>query len=845
MEHVDAVRLIGRNRERQSIVRLLAQGAAGRGGILVLEGSSGMGKTRILQEAEKAATCLDFEISSFLIPATGGLRRDYEIDKLLTALDRVDVGNPRPKLIIVDDLHEMTVDVANSVFSLHCPDGPAPLVWLFGLRTHHDSRTVRQFLGEIGAGVRIELDRLSGDAAAELAAELLGTRMDAALTAMVGGAGGNPLLILELIRGLREEGCVTIVGGQAGLTEARVPQRVLDVTQTWLSGMSQKARQLVQVAAALGEPFTIGEIAAMQQETTASMLPALNEAMAAGLLTCPGERGSFQHELVRRAVAEALPTAVRQALCSDIKNLRNDLRMRALPVLGSFSQATRADPKLGLRAVGAGPDSGERGLADQLVPALLLTRSVCTEPLSPSLAKRLRAELAAILTAAGSAPAPADRAARNIVALYVDDERRAVDRARAVLSTAAGTERGSDALAAMVVLSNLQWAAGDLTEALSWGRDAVACVGEATPPVWRPYTRLALAAKLSDLCRFDEAQTLISAAQEEVERLGLTEHTAASLILRAGLLLRSGRLKEAHDAANAGLSAAAQAESDWVTPAGQAVLLLVASHITDLPSVADHEWHRSTAPSTDGCVFPSIHFAWAQCVTAIADLDSQQAAEVLTSRYADLLTRAQLFTEETDAASLFVRIALAAGDMSLAAIVVETVEKLASANRAHPTLRVSAAHARGLLEKDPDALLQASKEHLSPCSRALAEEDLGVMLASISGGDDESASESLLSALRRFDQIGATADADRIRRRLGEDRAPTARECASAASRWDALTDAEQVIARLVGDGLTNRQVARRVSLSPHTVNYHLRVIFRKLDISSRVEVVRHISSGV
>jgi DNA-binding CsgD family transcriptional regulator len=53
------------------------------------------------------------------------------------------------------------------------------------------------------------------------------------------------------------------------------------------------------------------------------------------------------------------------------------------------------------------------------------------------------------------------------------------------------------------------------------------------------------------------------------------------------------------------------------------------------------------------------------------------------------------------------------------------------------------------------------------------------------------------------------------------------------------LTEQERRIAGLVGSGLTNQQVARRLYLSPHTVNYHLRTIFRKLDIASRVELAR------
>jgi len=52
------------------------------------------------------------------------------------------------------------------------------------------------------------------------------------------------------------------------------------------------------------------------------------------------------------------------------------------------------------------------------------------------------------------------------------------------------------------------------------------------------------------------------------------------------------------------------------------------------------------------------------------------------------------------------------------------------------------------------------------------------------------------------------------------------------------LSPAEHNIVRLVAGGMTNRQIASRVNLSPHTVNFHLRKIFRKLGVSSRAELV-------
>ena len=49
------------------------------------------------------------------------------------------------------------------------------------------------------------------------------------------------------------------------------------------------------------------------------------------------------------------------------------------------------------------------------------------------------------------------------------------------------------------------------------------------------------------------------------------------------------------------------------------------------------------------------------------------------------------------------------------------------------------------------------------------------------------------------------------------------------------MTDSELAVARLVATGHTNREVAQQLFVSPHTVNSHLRRIFAKLDVNSRV----------
>jgi DNA-binding NarL/FixJ family response regulator len=53
------------------------------------------------------------------------------------------------------------------------------------------------------------------------------------------------------------------------------------------------------------------------------------------------------------------------------------------------------------------------------------------------------------------------------------------------------------------------------------------------------------------------------------------------------------------------------------------------------------------------------------------------------------------------------------------------------------------------------------------------------------------------------------------------------------------LTEAELAVAVQVSQGMTNREAANHLYLSPHTIDFHLRQIFQKLSINSRVELTR------
>jgi DNA-binding CsgD family transcriptional regulator len=75
-------------------------------------------------------------------------------------------------------------------------------------------------------------------------------------------------------------------------------------------------------------------------------------------------------------------------------------------------------------------------------------------------------------------------------------------------------------------------------------------------------------------------------------------------------------------------------------------------------------------------------------------------------------------------------------------------------------------------------------------------------------------------------------------RRLGVRRRHWASEQRPAAG-WASLTDIERATTRLGAEGLTNQQIADQLFISTYTVAFHLRQVFRKLDIRSRVDLVR------
>jgi DNA-binding CsgD family transcriptional regulator len=188
-----------------------------------------------------------------------------------------------------------------------------------------------------------------------------------------------------------------------------------------------------------------------------------------------------------------------------------------------------------------------------------------------------------------------------------------------------------------------------------------------------------------------------------------------------------------------------------------------------------------------------------------------------------------------------VRIAVAVGDQELADVVIEHAQRRCELNPNVVSFRAALAHSRGLAQGSTTSVATAAslfEEGSRPLATASALEDLGRLLAE--SGAADAATTALDRALEITVQVGASWDAMRVRgrlRRLGVRRRIVASKRPKTG--WEALTSAEGAVAQLASEGKTNREIGESLFISPHTVNTHLRHIFDKLGVRSRVALTR------
>jgi hypothetical protein len=328
--------LYGRQKELQTLSRLVAEASAGRGGALIVEGDAGVGKTALLRRAVAAAgsgtrvlTCSGVQAEVAL--AFGGLQRlltplldqlpelpDDQAAALRTALglstapaadllvrtavlSLLDRAAARtPLLLVADDLHWLDPATAGVLlFAARRIEGRS-IAFLAAVRE------VGEATGDLP---QLTLGGLAPDAASALLDAHGWGAPGPARCAIAAAVGGNPLALQELVR----LGSPAEVAEKVVLTgTAPLSLRLREVFAERTRELPESARTLLLVAAAEDSGHTGTVLAAAARLAVDAQ--ALDVVEAAGYLEeVPSARLRFRHPLVRAAV-DADASARRRAL---------------------------------------------------------------------------------------------------------------------------------------------------------------------------------------------------------------------------------------------------------------------------------------------------------------------------------------------------------------------------------------------------------------------------------------------------------------------------------------------------------------------------------------------------
>jgi ATP/maltotriose-dependent transcriptional regulator MalT len=152
--------------------------------------------------------------------------------------------------------------------------------------------------------------------------------------------------------------------------------------------------------------------------------------------------------------------------------------------------------------------------------------------------------------------------------------------------------------------------------------------------------------------------------------------------------------------------------------------------------------------------------------------------------------------------------------------------------------RAATLRCRALLADDPGEQLGLLDEALALAAGARPFEQARTRLAYGEAlrrtGQRVEARSHLRAALECFDDLGAAVWAERAREQLRASGQTARRRATDSGPR---LTQQELQIARFVAQGLSNRDVAAQLFVSPRTIEFHLRKVFTKLGIASRTQL--------
>jgi DNA-binding CsgD family transcriptional regulator len=898
--HLPSSGLLGRASEREVLERLVAGVRAGQSRVLVLRGEAGVGKTALLGHLSAAAEGCRIArvagVESEMEFAFAGLHAlcahmlDHlghlpspQRDALSTAFGRsagpppdrflvglavlsllADVAEERPLICIVDDAQWLDRVSAQTLAFVARRLLAERVGLVFALRETGDEDVLEGLPELVIEGLAHDDARLLLDAT------IPGPLDERVRARILGEADGNPLALIELPRGLKP---IAVAGGFGLPGEMPLTSRIEQGFVRRLEPLPAETRRVLLLAAA--EP--VGDVPLLWRASELLGIgpDAVGPAQAAGLVEI-GARVRFRHPLVRsgvyrasdpserREVHRALAEATDPVLDPD-RRAWHRAHATAAPdeaVAAEMARsADRAQGRGGLvaaaaflqRAAELTPDPAvrvERSLAaaqakldvaDAASAADLLAAAELgpLDALQRARLERLRAQIAFANQRGRDAPPLLLEAARRLEPLdakmaretYLEaiaaamfagrlgigpDEREVAEAARA-----ASRVQALGAAEALLDALVTRFTDGYAASVAPLSR-ALRAFGEADGDGDRRW--LWLACRLAQDLWDDELWHLLATRGVRVARatgaLNLLPNAAnylAALNVHSGAFAAAAVLIDEVDTIT---------KATGLPPLQYAAMMLAASRGDQAQTLFESARRNATARG-EGSGLGQLWWVTALLHNGHGHYGEALAAAQRACEHEDVMAYGWALVELIEAG-------VRGGRPDEAAAALERLSERTRASGTEWALGIEA-RCRALVSDD-ESLYRESIERFARSRAALelARSRLlyGEWLRRENRRTD--ARELLRAAHESFSQMGAEAFAERARRELlatGE----TVRRI--TADTRDALTPQEVQVARLARDGHTNPEIGAQLFISPRTVEYHLRKVYRKLDVNTRKEL--------
>jgi DNA-binding CsgD family transcriptional regulator/tetratricopeptide (TPR) repeat protein len=806
-----------------------------------------------------------------------GLRRAGPHDRFLVGVAVLsllaELAEGRPLLCLVDDAHWLDRASASAlVFAARRLDAEGIAI-IFAARDNHAVFPA--------SGLRVlRLSGLDAASAAALLADHAGELAPFTRSRILAEARGNPLGLIELGAAYLASPPALPTAGWPGNTTLALTDRLQQAFEGQIRRLPADTRTIL-LAAASEDSGDLGVLldaaAALGVEAAA-----LGRAEQAGLIGIADRTVTFRHPLVRAAlyqgatlsqrlaVHRALAAALRspadadrrawhlaaaatgpdEKVAAELERTAGEARARSgyAAAVAAYERAVQLGTDLEARpgrlaaAAEASVETGDlghaRGLAaraatqttDPVVRARLANVRARADVAQGQLhaAHRLLVEGAGQIASLDAPQATRMLAYAMHVAWYAGDRGLVADTAGRL--TAVGGSLGEPFTSYVQLLLRLAVQAAERPgEDLPPLADLVARAGRARAGSPYDLTMIAIAALVTG--RIPDACDLLGTLVTDARALGRIGWLPSLLMCLAQAQLLDGRHSDALASATEALRIARDTGQPQWTSDLNAIMAYLASAEGDQDRCRQLADAALAEPASASITAAR---AWVQWALGLLDLGRGRPDTALVQLETIWPGPARFHASTLRSVPDLVEAAVRVGQPERAA---EPLARFSDwARRAYvPALEALAERCRALLEAGEEAeqhYLTALKLHDGPFEQARTQLLYGAWLRRARRKSD--ARTQLRAAIDTLDRIHAASWAEQARAELAAAGATAPRTDRASAPR---LTPQEMQVARLAAQGLSNRDIAAQLFLSPRTVGYHLYKAFPKLGITSRSQL--------